>query len=101
MENKTKKYRLLNGRDYTFVKQGKVYDEKHTVIGSLTVKCCVNAFPKDWEEVIEHDPSELAQLKATNQALLEALRQIANTSDDAPNVMRVIAKQAIKKATAQ
>jgi len=40
-----------------------------------------------------------AKLIAAAPELLEALKKIANTSSDAPEAMRVIAKQAIKKAT--
>ena len=40
-----------------------------------------------------------AKLIAAAPELLEALKQIANTSSDAPEAMQVIAKQAIKKAT--
>jgi len=40
-----------------------------------------------------------AKLIADAPELLEALKKIANTSSDAPEAMRVIAKQAIKKAT--
>jgi hypothetical protein len=40
-----------------------------------------------------------AKLIAAAPELLEALKLIANTSSDAPEAMKVIAKQAIKKAT--
>ena len=40
-----------------------------------------------------------AKLIAAAPELLEALQLIANTSSDAPEAMRAIAKQAIKKAT--